>query len=122
MKINNKRFKTATTPKPLAIITPKNGSHVQTTIKCAKINNLQLRIQSGGHNYEDFSYLSDVPFVLFDLLHLNSVDVNLQDETTWVEAGATLGKIYYTISKKNNSIAFPFGVCFSLGAGGGMVI
>ncbi|AES90439.1 berberine bridge enzyme-like 17 [Medicago truncatula] len=118
MKIHNKRFKTATSPKALAIITPKDDSHVQTTIKCAKINNFQLRIRSGGHDYEGFSYLSDVPYVIIDLLHLNSVEVNLQDETTWVEAGATLGKIYYTISKKNNSLAFPSGVCFSLGAGG----
>jgi hypothetical protein len=118
MKIHNKRFKTATSRKPLAIITPKDGTHVQTTIKCAKINNFQLRIRSGGHDYEGFSYLSDVPYVLIDLLHLNSVDVNLQDETTWVGAGATLGKIYYAISKKNNSLAFPSGVCFSLGAGG----
>ncbi|CAL5213444.1 unnamed protein product [Lathyrus oleraceus] len=118
MKIQNKRFKTATTSKPLAIITAKDASHVQATVKCAKSNNIQIRIRSGGHDYEGYSYVSDVPFVIIDLFNINSVDINLQDETAWVEAGATLGKIYYNIAKKSNSLAFPAGVCFSLGAGG----
>ncbi|KAL5054346.1 hypothetical protein RYX36_035028 [Vicia faba] len=118
MKIQNKRFKTATTPKPLAIITAKDASHVQATVICAKSNNIQIRIRSGGHDYEGYSYVSDVPFVIIDLFHLNLVDVNLQEETAWVDSGATLGKIYYTIAKKNNSLAFPAGVCFTVGAGG----
>jgi hypothetical protein len=117
-KIHNKRFKTATTPKPLVIITAKDSSHVQVTVKCAKSNNIQIRIRSGGHDYEGYSYVSDVPFVIIDLLHLNSVVVNLQEETAWVESGATVGKIYYTIGKTSNSLAFPSGVCFSVGAGG----
>jgi len=118
MKIHNKRFETKTTLKPSAIITAKDASHVQATIKCAKSNNFQIRIRSGGHDYEGFSYVSDVSFVIIDLLHLNSVDLNLQDETAWVESGATIGKIYYTIAKKNNSLAFPSGVCSTLGVGG----
>ncbi|XP_050898461.1 berberine bridge enzyme-like 14 [Lathyrus oleraceus] len=118
MKILNKLFKTATTPKPLAIIIPKDASHVQATIKCAKNNSIQIRIRSGGHDSEGYSYVSDVPFVVLDTLHLNSVDVNVQEETTWVESGATLGKIYYTIGKKNNCLAFPAGVCFTVCAGG----
>jgi len=118
MKIHNKRFETKTTQKPSAIITAKDASHVQAIVKCAKRNNIQIRIRSGGHDYEGFSYVSDVSFIIIDLLHLNSVDLNLQDETAWVESGATLGKIYYTIAKKNNSLAFPSGVCSSLGAGG----
>ncbi|KAI5386439.1 hypothetical protein KIW84_072827, partial [Lathyrus oleraceus] len=117
-RIHNKRFKTATTPKPLAIVTPKDASHVQTTIKCTKSNNIQIRIRSGGHDYDGYSYVSDVPFVLLDVFHLNSVDVNVQEETAWVESGATNGKIYYNIAKKSNSLAFPAGVCFSLGSGG----
>ncbi|RHN62518.1 putative tetrahydroberberine oxidase [Medicago truncatula] len=59
-----------------------------------------------------------MPYVIIDLLHLNSIDVNLEEETAWVESGAILGKIYYTIAMKNNSLAFPSGVCFSVGAGG----
>ncbi|CAI8618116.1 unnamed protein product [Vicia faba] len=117
-RIHNKRFKAATTPKPLAVITPTDASHVQATVKCAKSNNIQIRIRSGGHDYDGYSYVSDVPFVLIDVFRINSVDVNVQEETAWVESGATNGKIYYNIAKKSNSLAFPAGVCFSLGAGG----
>ncbi|KAJ1388094.1 FAD-binding, type 2 [Sesbania bispinosa] len=118
LHIHNKRFKTATTPKPLAIITALHETHVQATVTCAKCNNIQIRIRSGGHDYEGLSYISDIPYVVLDLFHLNSVHVNLRDETAWVEAGATTGKVYYTIAKKSHVHAFPAGVCLSLGTGG----
>ncbi|KAL5054356.1 hypothetical protein RYX36_035038 [Vicia faba] len=117
-KMIHKKFQTAATPKPLAIIAAKDASHVQATIICAKSNNIQIRIRSGGHDYEGYSYVSDVPFVILDMFNINSVDINLQEETAWVDSGATLGKIYYNIAKKSSSLAFPAGVCFSLGAGG----
>ncbi|CAI8618126.1 unnamed protein product [Vicia faba] len=117
-KMFHKKFQTPTTPKPLAIIAAKDASHVQATIKCAKSNNIQIRIRSGGHDYEGYSYVSDVPFVILDMFNINSVDINLQEETAWVDSGATLGKIYYNIAKKSSSLAFPGGSCFSVGAGG----
>jgi hypothetical protein len=52
------------------------------------------------------------------MFHHDSVDVDTEIGTTWVEAGATIGKLYYTIAKKNNSLAFPSGVCTTLGTGG----
>ncbi|CAI8618120.1 unnamed protein product [Vicia faba] len=90
-KMYNKKFQTPTTPKPLAIIAAKDASHVQATIKCAKSNNIQIRIRSGGHDYEGYSYVSDVSFVIIDMFNINSVDINLQEETAWVDSGATLG-------------------------------
>ncbi|KAJ1388092.1 FAD-binding, type 2 [Sesbania bispinosa] len=87
MHIQNKRFKTATTPKPLAIITALDETHVQATVTCAKCNNIQIRIRS-------------------------------EDETAWVQAGATIGRVYYTIAQKSQTHAFPAGVCITLGAGG----
>ncbi|XP_058735502.1 berberine bridge enzyme-like 17 [Vicia villosa] len=117
-KMYNKKFQSAATPKPLAIITPKNASHVQATVICAKSNNIQIRIRSGGHDYEGYSYVSDVPFVVLDMFNINSIDINLHDKTAWVDSGATLGKVYYNIAKKTNTLAFPSGICFSVGAGG----
>ncbi|KAL5054359.1 hypothetical protein RYX36_035041 [Vicia faba] len=117
-KMYNKKFQTPTTPKPLAIIAAKDASHVQATIKCAKSNNIQIRIRSGGHDYEGYSYVSDVSFVIIDMFNINSVDINLQEETAWVDSGATLGKVYYNIAKKSSTLAFPSGICFSVGAGG----
>ncbi|KAI5386443.1 berberine bridge enzyme-like 17 [Lathyrus oleraceus] len=117
-KMIHKKFQTASTPKPLAIITAKDASHIQGAIKCAKSNNIHIRIRSGGHDYEGYSYVSDVPFIIIDMFNINSVDVNLQEKSAWVDSGATIGKIYYNIAKKSNSLAFPAGACFSLGAGG----
>ncbi|XP_042045669.1 O-acetylstemmadenine oxidase-like [Salvia splendens] len=42
----------------------------------------------------------------------------MDDETAWVQARATLGKLYCNIAKKSHTHAFPAGVCPSVGAGG----
>lgn len=118
MHTYNHRFSAPTTPKPLAIVTPLHESHVQGTVICAKNHNLQIRIRSGGHDCEGLSYVSDVPFVIFDMFNLHSVDVNIKDETAWVEAGATLGKVYYHIAENSKVHAFPAGVCPTVGTGG----
>ncbi|KAJ6980424.1 berberine bridge enzyme-like 17 [Populus alba x Populus x berolinensis] len=116
--INNRRFLTPKTPKPLAIVTALHESHVQATVVCAKSHGLQVRIRSGGHDYEGLSYVSEVPFVILDMFNLRSIDIDLASETAWVQAGATLGEIYYNIANRSNVHAFPAGVCPTVGAGG----
>ncbi|KAF1861603.1 hypothetical protein Lal_00025986 [Lupinus albus] len=118
MHTHNGRFSYSEAPKPLAIVTALHESHVQATILCAKTNGIQIRIRSGGHDSEGLSYLSDVPFVLLDMFPLSSIDVDIENESAWVEAGATIGQVYYQIAKKSNVHAFPAGVCPTLGAGG----
>ncbi|PRQ29819.1 putative cannabidiolic acid synthase [Rosa chinensis] len=73
--IRNGRYLTPTTPKPLAIVTAKHESHVQATVICAKSHGLQIRIRSGGHDYECLSYVSHVPFVILDMFHLRAIHV-----------------------------------------------
>lgn len=116
--IKNRRFLTPSTPKPLAIVTPNHESHVQATIKCSNQAGLQLRIRSGGHDYEGLSYTSTVPFVVLDMFNLRKIDINIADETAWVQAGATIGELYYQISNVSKLHAFPAGVCPTMGAGG----
>ncbi|KAL9247245.1 hypothetical protein vseg_020697 [Gypsophila vaccaria] len=116
--IRDSSFNTSTTPKPLAIVTALDVTHVQATIICAKANSLQVRIRSGGHDFEGMSYVSNVPFVILDMFNLRSIDIDLISLTGWVQAGATLGELYYKIAKINNTLAFPAGVCLTLGAGG----
>ncbi|KAK7252201.1 hypothetical protein RIF29_35994 [Crotalaria pallida] len=118
MHTHNKRFSDSTSPKPLAIVTALHESHVQATIICAKTNGIQIRIRSGGHDTEGLSFLSDVPFVLLDMFPLGSIDVDIEKGTAWVQAGATIGQVYYQIAKKSNVHAFPAGVCPTVGAGG----
>ncbi|WVZ26497.1 hypothetical protein V8G54_005041 [Vigna mungo] len=118
LHVQNKRYKTKNTPKPVAIITAKSENHVQATVTCAKSSRIQIRIRSGGHDYEAASYVSDVPFVILDMFPLQSVDVDVKSGTAWVQAGATIGQLYYEIAKKSNVLAFPAGVCPTLGTGG----
>ncbi|KAI4299284.1 hypothetical protein L6164_032758 [Bauhinia variegata] len=106
-RISNRRYSTPSTPKPLAIVPVKHESHLQATIICAKSHGLQVRVRSGGHDYEGLSYVSQVPFVVLDKL-----------ETAWVQSGATIGELYYSISQRSNVHGFPAGACPTVGTGG----
>ncbi|WMV16161.1 hypothetical protein MTR67_009546 [Solanum verrucosum] len=55
---------------------------------------------------------------MLDLSNLNKIKIDLNEGTVWVQAGATLGQLYYAIAKKSNVHGFPGGVCFSIGTGG----
>ena len=116
--IRTKRFTTPTTPKPLAIVTAMHESHVQGTVLCAKNQGLQIRIRSGGHDFEGLSYVSYVPFVILDMFNLRSINISLADETAWVQAGATVGEVYYRIAEKSKEHGFPAAVGLSVGTGG----
>ncbi|KAK2383669.1 berberine bridge enzyme [Trifolium repens] len=114
----NLRFATNTTPKPLVIITPKQISHIQTTITCSQNHGLQVRIRSGGHDYEGCSYVSEVPFVIIDLTNFRKIEIDVENKTSWVQSGASLGELYYKISRKSRNLGFSAGVCPTIGVGG----
>ncbi|XP_021756960.1 berberine bridge enzyme-like 4 [Chenopodium quinoa] len=116
--IRDSSFNMTTTPKPLAIVTALDVSHVQATVTCARTSKIEIRIRSGGHDYEGLSYVSNNPFVILDMFNLRSIDIDIPSETATVEAGATLGELYYNIARKSKVHGFPAGVCFTVGAGG----
>ncbi|KAL7102566.1 hypothetical protein ACP275_08G127800 [Erythranthe tilingii] len=116
--IRNGRFNTSTTHKPALIITPFQESEVQEIVSCAKKVNLHLKIRSGGHDYEGLSYTSKTTFAILDMFNLRSIDLNIKEETAWVQAGATLGELYHKIWENSKVHAFPAGVCLTLGVGG----
>nr|GME02464.1 berberine bridge enzyme-like 8 [Ipomoea batatas] len=116
--IRNLRFNESYTKKPLFIVTAKHLSHIQASILCAKEHGLQMKTRSGGHDYEGVSYVSDVPFFILDMFKFRAINVSIEDETAWVEAGATIGKVSYRIAKKSNVHGFPVGVCPTVGVGG----
>ncbi|XP_071695272.1 berberine bridge enzyme-like 22 [Rutidosis leptorrhynchoides] len=104
--------------KPLAIVTPQNEQEIRATILCSRHHGLQVRVRSGGHDYEGMSYLSETPFVVLDMRNLNSVTININDETAWVQSGATLGELYYKIAQVSKVHGYPAGICPSVGVGG----
>lgn len=104
--------------KPLLIMTPSHESEIQAAILCSKKIGVQIRVVSGGHDYEGLSYLCKTPFIMIDLINIRSIDINLADESAWIQAGATLGELYYKISKASKVHGFPAGICPSVGVGG----
>ncbi|RDX94832.1 Berberine bridge enzyme-like 21, partial [Mucuna pruriens] len=116
--IRNARFNTSSTPKPSIIVTPSKESHVQGAVICAKSLNVQLKIRSGGHDYEGISYISQQPFILLDMFNLRTITVDIKNEVAVVQAGATVGEVYYRIWEKSKVHGFPAGVCPTMGVGG----
>ncbi|TQD86651.1 hypothetical protein C1H46_027777 [Malus baccata] len=116
--IQNLRFLNTSTPKPQAIVTPHQNSHVQAAVVCTKKVGIQIRTRSGGHDYEGLSYVSKSPFIIIDLFNLRSIDIDIKKERAWVESGATLGELYYAIAQKSKLYGFPAGICPTIGVGG----
>ena len=116
--IRNLRFNTTTTQKPFLILTALHESHIQAAIVCAQKQDLQMKIRSGGHDYEGVSYVSEVPFFVLDMFNLRSIHIDMESETAWVQAGATLGELYHRIYEKSKTHGFPAGVCPTVGVGG----
>uniref|UniRef100_A0A803L7Y1 FAD-binding PCMH-type domain-containing protein n=1 Tax=Chenopodium quinoa TaxID=63459 RepID=A0A803L7Y1_CHEQI len=114
----NIRFLKPEIRKPSFIVTPKHVSNIVATIQCCKTHFFEMRIRSGGHDMEGLSFTSNVPFVVLDMFNLRAINVNLEEETAWVEAGAQLGEVYYKIAEKSSIYAFPGGVCPTVGVAG----
>ncbi|CAH2046492.1 unnamed protein product [Thlaspi arvense] len=108
-----------TSQRPILVVTPRTESEIQRSLLCSKKLGVQVRIKSGGHDYEGLSYLSSQsPFIVLDLINLRSIELNLREETAWVGAGATIGELYYKIAKSSKIHGFPAGTCPSVGVGG----
>ncbi|KAL2934818.1 Berberine bridge enzyme-like 22 [Bienertia sinuspersici] len=110
------------TLKPHYIVTPSQEPEIGATILCSREHGFRVRVRSGGHDYEGLSYLSRNPYVLIDLVHLRAITINMKDgdddQTAWVQCGATLGELYYSIAQSSSTHGFPAGVCPTVGVGG----
>ncbi|VFQ98201.1 unnamed protein product [Cuscuta campestris] len=119
-RIQNTRFNTSDTPKPLVIVTPRHESKVQDVILCAKEHDLHVRVRGNGHDYEGLSHTSYFgnPFLILDLVHFKNITIDPMRKTAWVGGGSTLGELYYRISETSRVLGFPAGICPTVGAGG----
>lgn len=80
---------------------------------------IRNRVKSGGHDYDGLSFRTQNgnPFVMFDLHNLNATEINLEEESIWIQTGVMLGELYYKIAQNSNVHAFPGGLCPGVGSG-----
>ncbi|CAN0927443.1 Tetrahydroberberine oxidase [Linum grandiflorum] len=117
--IRNRRFETATTHQPMVVVQPRDVSEIGPVVVCARAHDFQLRVRSGGHDYEGMSYVSAaLPFVVLDLQKLSEVTVDPAARTAWIQSGATIGQVYYHVGRSSGTLAFPAGVSPTVGVGG----
>ncbi|KAG2612175.1 berberine bridge enzyme-like Cyn d 4 [Panicum virgatum] len=126
--VRNPRVFTGDTARPLCVVTATDASHVQAAVRCGRARGVRLRVRSGGHDYEGLSYRSlqrGEVFAVVDLTRLRAIVVSAGGggawpaaPTAWVESGATLGELYYTVAGNNSGLAFPAGICPTIGVGG----
>ncbi|RZC86071.1 hypothetical protein C5167_026746 [Papaver somniferum] len=119
LRSSGRNFRFLSTTKPKFIVTPTHESHVQASVICCKKYGLDLKVRNGGHDAEGMSYVSDaLSFAIVDLTHFRNVAVDVNGSTAWIQAGATLGEVYYNIAKKSKTHGFPAGFSPTVGVGG----
>ncbi|KAG8385178.1 hypothetical protein BUALT_Bualt03G0014900 [Buddleja alternifolia] len=50
--------------------------------------------------------------------NFQSISIDINEKTAWVQVGATLGQLYHTIAQRSKALAFTTGVCPTVGVGG----
>ncbi|KAL3616812.1 hypothetical protein CASFOL_039206 [Castilleja foliolosa] len=118
LQSQNLRASSTSPQRPSLIVTPFHESEIQASIFCSKKVGMQIRVRSGGHDYEGLSYTSQNPFVIVDMRNFRRISIDREEKTAWVQVGATLGQLYYTLARKSKTLAFSAGVCPSVGVGG----
>ncbi|XP_059065129.1 berberine bridge enzyme-like D-2 [Cryptomeria japonica] len=114
----NLRYREPGIRMPAFILIPEDEGQLQNIVSLLFNYSLRIRVRCGGHSYEGLSYTADAPFALIDLQKLNKVSVDKKSETAWVEGGATLGEVYSAIAESSSELAFPAGICHTVGSGG----
>ncbi|KAL3341134.1 hypothetical protein AABB24_025608 [Solanum stoloniferum] len=116
----NPRWLNSSSSHPIFIIAPINESDIGAIIFCSKKFGIQIRVKSGGHDYEGLSFRSEIGerFVIVDLFKLDDIYIDKNNETAWIQTGVTMGQLYYEIAKKGENLAFPGGLYPSVGSGG----
>ncbi|XP_062228987.1 berberine bridge enzyme-like Cyn d 4 [Phragmites australis] len=119
--VRNLRYVAPGTTRPLAIVAAAKPAHAQAAVRCGRCHGVRVRVRSGGHDYEGLSYASldrRERFAVLDLGALRDVRIDAARAESWAGSGATLGELYYAVGAASRALAFPAGVCPTVGVGG----
>lgn len=92
---------------PLAIVYCYNTEDIINAVLWSERNKVELRIRSGGHNYEGYSI--GTRKLVIDTTFMNCVEIDASDDIVKVQAGTRLQKLYEELYKCG--YAFPGGTC-----------
>ena len=92
---------------PAAIVYCYDNEDVINAVRWARRNHVTLRIRSGGHNYEGYSVGMGV--LVIDTSFMNTVKVNISNDTVKVQAGTRLMDLYRILYMYGYT--FPGGTC-----------
>lgn len=99
---------------PLAICYCCNIQDIVNALLWSERQGIQVRIRSGGHNYEGYSIGTDK--LVIDTSLMNDIRINSEDDTVEVQAGTKLMYLYKTLY--NSGYSFPGGTCPTVGISG----
>jgi FAD/FMN-containing dehydrogenase len=100
--------------RPLAVARVAGGDDVARAVDFARDNRLELAVRSGGHSRS--GYGTSEGGLVIDLSAMNSVEVDADGKTAWVETGATAGQ--YTTATAEHGLVTGLGDTGSVGIGG----
>jgi len=99
---------------PSVIVFCQDTKDVINALNWARENNEPFRIRSGRHSYENYSLLNKG--LVIDISDMNDIQLNLQEMTVKIEAGANLGSVYRVLGEQG--VTIPAGTESSVGVVG----
>lgn len=99
---------------PIALVYCYNDFDISNAIKWCRKNKVELRIRTGGHNYEGYSTANAV--LVIDTTYMNNVYIDTTKDIAKIQAGTRLWKVYSTLAKEG--YAFAGGTCPTVGISG----
>ncbi|WP_349407673.1 FAD-binding oxidoreductase [Pseudalkalibacillus sp. SCS-8] len=99
---------------PGVIVFCQDEMDVLNALKYAREKDIPFRVRSGRHSYQNFSILNKG--LVIDISEMTKVSVNVNRNTSDIEAGADLGHVYQSLWKYGR--ALPGGTEYSVGLAG----
>lgn len=99
---------------PAAIVQVADAGDVSRLVSVARESGIELAVRSGGHSNAGHSTTEGG--IVLDLSNMKDIQINIQDETAWAEAGLTAGE--YVAATAAHGLTTGFGDTGTVGLGG----